>query len=148
VGLAGARPAQCVHCGARQAAGAARSPDVGRSEPGRDAAGDRRDRASSAQVREPGSAMTATLESADDEETVDDPFHEVLSRNSEVKQALARVAAGRVQDGQTLFLDIGTTVYELARLLADRRLTVVTNSLGVVELLSTAPDVDLVILGG
>ncbi|MGP5079690.1 DeoR/GlpR family DNA-binding transcription regulator [Brachybacterium alimentarium] len=82
------------------------------------------------------------------EDSVDDPFHVVLSRNSEVKQALARVAASRIQDGQTLFLDIGTTVYELARLLVDRRLTVVTNSLGVVELLSSAAHVELVVLGG
>src|SRR5690625_3234103 len=146
--LVAARRVERVHGGARLPTGAGRPPDVDTSDPHRDTARDPRDPDSSAQVREPGSAMTATLESADDEETVDDPFHEVLSRNSEVKQALARVAAGRVQDGQTLFLDIGTTVYELARLLADRRLTVVTNSLGVVELLSTAPHVDLVILGG
>ncbi|WP_299301678.1 DeoR/GlpR family DNA-binding transcription regulator [uncultured Brachybacterium sp.] len=79
---------------------------------------------------------------------VDEPFHEVLTRNSALKRTLARAAAALVADGETLFLDIGTTTYELARCLLDRPLTVVTNSLGVVDVLSASQRGKLVVLGG
>lgn len=79
---------------------------------------------------------------------VDDPFHEVLRRNSRIKQALAEAAAPEFTDGQTLYLDIGTTTYELARRLMHLDLTVVTSSLEVIQLLSAAPQVKLVVLGG
>jgi DeoR/GlpR family transcriptional regulator of sugar metabolism len=85
----------------------------------------------------------------EDEHTdIDDPFHEVLRRNSAVKKALAEVAAEEFTDGQTLYLDIGTTTYELARRLMHLDLTVVTSSLEVVQLLSAAPQVKVVVLGG
>lgn len=89
--------------------------------------------------------------SSDDETTpaaVDDPFHEVLRRNSGIKRTLAEAAAGEFTDGQTLYLDIGTTVFELARRLMHLDLTVVTSSLEVVHLLSAASQVKVVVLGG
>lgn len=79
---------------------------------------------------------------------VDEPFDEVLARNSAVKRTLARAAAALVADGETLFLDTGTTIYELARCLVGRQLTVVTSSLGVLEVLSASPRGNLVVLGG
>lgn len=79
---------------------------------------------------------------------VDEPFHEVLTRNSALKRTLARAAAALVADGETLFLDIGTTTYELARCLLDRPLTIVTSSLGVVDALSASQRGKLVVLGG
>ena len=45
-------------------------------------------------------------------------------------------------------LDIGTTVAAMCPLLAGRSLTVVTASLAVVRSLASAPDIDIVILGG
>ncbi|MCI1748938.1 MAG: DeoR/GlpR family DNA-binding transcription regulator [Acidipropionibacterium sp.] len=79
---------------------------------------------------------------------LDEPFDEVLARNSEAKQAIARTAAGLIEDGETVFLDAGTTTYELARLLRQRSLTVATNSLGIVNLLGEAERIDLIVLGG
>ncbi|MFC0673260.1 DeoR/GlpR family DNA-binding transcription regulator [Brachybacterium hainanense] len=78
----------------------------------------------------------------------DEPFDEVLGRNSETKQRLAAAAAELVAEGETLFIDIGTTVYEVARLLSGRHLTVVTNSLRVAEALGDSAQVRLEILGG
>ncbi|WP_157773319.1 DeoR/GlpR family DNA-binding transcription regulator [Brachybacterium vulturis] len=86
--------------------------------------------------------------SAEEPPEVDELFHEVLARNSAVKRALARAAAALVGDGETLFLDIGTTTYELASCLVGRQLTVVTNSLGVVDALSASQRGNLVVLGG
>ncbi|WP_394214912.1 DeoR/GlpR family DNA-binding transcription regulator [Brachybacterium vulturis] len=95
----------------------------------------------------PGAVPEETLPAAEPPE-VDELFHEVLARNSAVKRTLARAAAALVADGETLFLDVGTTTYELAGCLVGRPLTVVTNSLGVVDVLSASQRGNLVVLGG
>jgi DeoR/GlpR family transcriptional regulator of sugar metabolism len=57
------------------------------------------------------------------------PAYETLLRtHPEEKQAIAQAAEQLILDGDTVFLEGSTTVFELARRLADRnRLTVVTN---------------------
>jgi DeoR/GlpR family transcriptional regulator of sugar metabolism len=58
------------------------------------------------------------------------PSYESLARsNSEEKKAIAHAAEALILDGDTVFLEGSTTVYELAGRLQNRaRLTVVTNS--------------------
>jgi len=53
-----------------------------------------------------------------------------------------------VEDGDTVLLDGGSTTYELAQVLVDRPLQVVTNSLPVATLFSASDNVDLVLVGG
>ncbi|VXA93207.1 Transcriptional regulator, DeoR family [Burkholderia sp. 8Y] len=66
----------------------------------------------------------------------------------EQKEAIARAAARHVQDGDTLFLDGGTTTAALARCLAGRReIQVVTNNLLAVSALAAA-DVRVTLIGG
>jgi DeoR family fructose operon transcriptional repressor len=64
------------------------------------------------------------------------------------KKAVAEVTAGLIQDGDTLLLGGGSTVYELAQLLVGRTLQIVTNSLPVANLFASHSDTDLVFLGG
>lgn len=65
------------------------------------------------------------------------------------KQALANAAVTLVEPGNAVILDDSTTVLTLARLLpAVTPLTVLTNSLAVLQELKTVPDLDLVVLGG
>ncbi|WP_146390972.1 DeoR/GlpR family DNA-binding transcription regulator [Allorhodopirellula solitaria] len=64
------------------------------------------------------------------------------------KQAIGRAAAELIDDGDTILLDGGSTVYELARLIVHRPLQVVTNSLPVAHLLSTSDSIDLIMIGG
>lgn len=64
------------------------------------------------------------------------------------KQLVARVAAERIQDGDAILLDGGTTTLEVARLLVGRRLQIVTNSLPIAALFANNHETDLVILGG
>jgi DeoR/GlpR family transcriptional regulator of sugar metabolism len=67
------------------------------------------------------------------------------------KARIARVAFARVPARGTVFLDAGTTILALARLLARRRaqqLTIVTNSLPIASVLGGAPGVTLHLLGG
>lgn len=65
------------------------------------------------------------------------------------KKRIGRAAAQLVNDGESVFLGAGTTVLEVAQELRLRRgLTVITNSLLVVNALADAPDINLVALGG
>jgi DeoR/GlpR family transcriptional regulator of sugar metabolism len=64
------------------------------------------------------------------------------------KQAIARAAAARLRDGDTILLDGGTTTLEVARQLVGRRMQIVTNSLPIAALFASSREADLVILGG
>ncbi len=70
-------------------------------------------------------------------------------QNTGAKQVIAAYAAGLVTQGQTVFLDAGTTCALLAdRLPANRRLRVVTHSVENVVLLRAKPSIDIVFVGG
>jgi DeoR/GlpR family transcriptional regulator of sugar metabolism len=82
------------------------------------------------------------------------PAHEpTFSEKSELageeKSAIADVAAGFVQPGDSIILGPGTTTLALATRLVDvAELTVVTNSLLVAQALLAAPAVDVVVTAG
>ncbi len=68
---------------------------------------------------------------------------------AEEKLAIAKATAALVNDGETVLMAGGTTVYEVARQLSNRKdLTIITNSLLVIEALSNNKDIHLVTLGG
>ena len=64
------------------------------------------------------------------------------------KQAIAKTAAVRLRDGDTVLFDGGTTTLEVARLLVGRSLQIVTNSLPIANLFASSRETDLVLLGG
>jgi len=66
----------------------------------------------------------------------------------EKKRAIAAEAVKLIEDGDTILLDGGSTTYEVGRLLVGRRLHVVTTSLPVANLFASAPESDLVFIGG
>ncbi len=68
--------------------------------------------------------------------------------HADAKRRIARAAAGLVEDGQTIAISSGTTTLEFARRIVDRRLTVITNALDVVQVLIDLPGIELVVLGG
>jgi len=80
------------------------------------------------------------------------PEEPILQRQDEqlrYKQRIGALAAGFVQDGETIFLGSGSTVLEVARNLHERRsLTVITNSLPVINTLAGVQGLTLVCLGG
>nr|WP_277350172.1 DeoR/GlpR family DNA-binding transcription regulator [Nonomuraea sp. FMUSA5-5] len=78
----------------------------------------------------------------------DRPFAEVAGADGPDKEAVAARAARLVADGDVVLLDIGTTTMRLARRLRGRRVTVVTSSLAVLDVLRTDPEVELLLLGG
>jgi DeoR/GlpR family transcriptional regulator of sugar metabolism len=64
------------------------------------------------------------------------------------KQAIGRVAAELIADGDTVLLDGGTTTLEVARALAGRPVQVVTNSLPIAQLVAASKETELILLGG
>lgn len=64
------------------------------------------------------------------------------------KQAIGQAAASLIQDGEAVLLDGGTTTFQVARHLLGRSLQVVTNSLPIATLLGSAPNVELIFVGG
>ncbi|MEE6282057.1 DeoR/GlpR family DNA-binding transcription regulator [Georgenia sunbinii] len=76
------------------------------------------------------------------------PFADVAAARGPVRARLGARAAELVEERNVVILDIGTTVAEVARHLRGRRVTVVTASLAVVDVLRDDPVVELVVLGG
>ncbi|NBF40025.1 MAG: DeoR family transcriptional regulator [Spirochaetes bacterium] len=68
--------------------------------------------------------------------------------NVEGKALIARAAAELVEEGETVYIDAGSTCALLAENLADRTLRVVTNSIDAVATLADAPSVALFSVGG
>ena len=65
------------------------------------------------------------------------------------KQRIGKLAAGLVEPGHTIFLGSGSTVHEIARHLHEvADLTVITNSLNVVNELAGAQNVEMIVIGG
>lgn len=75
-------------------------------------------------------------------------FRDRQEQQWDKKKAIAVRAAQLIDDGDTVLLDGGSTTYELARLLVGRPLQVVTSSLPVANLFSSARNVDLIVIGG
>jgi DeoR/GlpR family transcriptional regulator of sugar metabolism len=77
------------------------------------------------------------------------PFAIRATTEQDAKTAIGRSAAGLINDGDTIIIDVGTTTLELARALHGRHgLTVVTASLPVAIELGTDPDIRVVVTGG
>ena len=75
-------------------------------------------------------------------------LEERSSSQLDEKKLIARAAVSRIQDGDTILLDGGTTTLEAARLLVGRSVQIVTNSLPIASLFAASRETDLVILGG
>ena len=77
------------------------------------------------------------------------PMHQRKAENPEKKARIGKAAIQFIKDGDTIFLGSGTTVIEIARNLPeDISLTVITNSLAVVNELATHAGIELIVIGG
>lgn len=64
------------------------------------------------------------------------------------KAKIARAVAGLIAPGQTILLDGGTTCVQVARQLAGRRLSVVTNSVPIASVLMGEQETEVTLIGG
>jgi len=64
------------------------------------------------------------------------------------KRQIAKAASQLIEDGDTVFLDGGSTTYELAQILVGRTLQIVTNSLPVANVFMASTTTELIFIGG
>ena len=70
------------------------------------------------------------------------------TRMAEEKRRIGAVAAGLIEDGQTVILDGGSTVACVARALKNRSLQAITNSLPIAELFNDSREIEVTLTGG
>jgi len=76
-------------------------------------------------------------------------FRAKARRNQDAKRIVGRLAAELVGDDEQIFLDSGTTCFEVAPLLKRQRsLTVIVSSARLALELPDAPDINIILLGG
>jgi len=81
--------------------------------------------------------------------TMEMPYRIKQVQNSEIKKKIAQAALTCIEDGNSIILDSGSTTFELANLLTQKkRLSVVTNDLYIATKLGTNPDINLICTGG
>lgn len=68
--------------------------------------------------------------------------------NIDKKRAIARVAAGLCQDGDSIIINAGTTTFEMVDFLAHRRLQILTNSFPIAEALIKTSQNRILMPGG
>lgn len=71
-----------------------------------------------------------------------------IQTQADAKFAIASIVAEHVQPGMTVILDGGSTAYAVARLLAEKRVQVITNSLPVASLFGEVGQVETIVTGG
>jgi len=75
-------------------------------------------------------------------------FDHTLHERRKEKEGIARIARTLIEPGSTVLIDSGSTTAILARYLKDMRLTVITNSVLVLQELAGSETVELLICGG
>jgi len=77
------------------------------------------------------------------------PLAERSSKQADEKRRIGQAASQMISDGDTIFLGSGTTIFQVAKALQNHHnLTVITNSLLVMDALRNAAGIQLVGLGG
>ncbi|PHM46941.1 DeoR/GlpR family DNA-binding transcription regulator [Xenorhabdus miraniensis] len=77
------------------------------------------------------------------------PWNEKALIHHRHKRAIGKYAASLVEDGQVVYLDAGTTTFEIAQVLAERfHLTIVTNDFSISHYLMNKPQLNLFHTGG
>lgn len=80
---------------------------------------------------------------------IEPPVVQRMGEQAEIKLRIGKAAAALVHEGETIFISSGTTALEIARALPDGiHLTVITNSLPVVNELAGRTWIELVVVGG
>jgi DeoR family transcriptional regulator, ulaG and ulaABCDEF operon transcriptional repressor len=88
------------------------------------------------------------IEAAEQSHLATRPFGLSQTLNAERKRAVARIAAGMCQDGESIIINAGSTTWFMAEFLRHRRMQILTNSVSIShELLSTSEN-RIVLPGG
>lgn len=75
-------------------------------------------------------------------------FQDKKDERIEQKIRIAEIANNFIQDGDTIILDSGTTILELAKKIKAKNLTIITNSIDIASELSGNSNIDIIVTGG
>nr|PZN02149.1 MAG: DeoR family transcriptional regulator [Bacillota bacterium] len=78
----------------------------------------------------------------------DDNIANRLCLNYKVKKKIAREASKLVRDGETVMIESGSTAAILAKELANKKVTIITNSLFIANYVKDISDINVILLGG
>lgn len=78
---------------------------------------------------------------------IEESFEEKLVHNREEKIEIAKFAASLIEDGDSIYLDASTTIYEMTKFIDKKDIFVVTNGIDNIDAL-LEKDIDVYILGG
>lgn len=91
----------------------------------------------------------ATLNSVQDEENINNPFSGSGIKYDKNKEEIGEIAAHLIKEKEWIFLGPGTTSYYIAKaLLLRTNINVLTNNFWVASVLSSAPNIQVLFLGG
>lgn len=94
-------------------------------------------------IRSRGGAMKQSLIN------VDLSIYDRRKKNMKLKEAIGKAAAAMISDGETILLDTGTTIMELAKHLPKKiDITVITNSVDITFRLAEYPNIRVLMTGG
>lgn len=81
-------------------------------------------------------------------EVIDDTLKTRNLQNIEAKKVIAKCAAEYVKDGDIIFLDASTTVYEMCQYLENKKITIITNSIRIAQYFNMVKNITLILTGG
>lgn len=76
------------------------------------------------------------------------PIQERSSENIDEKTIIARLALELIDDDDTLILDTGSTIFQFARIIGNKKLTAITNDISIAYELSQKNSINLIMPGG
>lgn len=75
-------------------------------------------------------------------------FQEKFVKNKAEKDYIASLAQHFIKDKDIIILNVSTITLRLAHLLKGKKITVITNSIAIAEVLSDSPSISLIVTGG
>ncbi len=76
-------------------------------------------------------------------------YHEKDKTNAVYKEAIGRYAAGMIEDGDTVFINSGSTTYQVIRFLEGRtNVRIITNNVAAAASFGSIPGIELILTGG
>lgn len=90
----------------------------------------------------------AVLNTTNDFDKIDDTLKTRSLQNLLQKKTLAEYASKFIENGDIIFLDASTTVYEICPHIADKNITIITNSIRIAQYFSTNKNLTIILTGG
>lgn len=79
---------------------------------------------------------------------IDDSLNRRIMQNKKEKRIIGQFVAGMIDNDDIIMLDASTTALEICHYIKDKKITVVTNSISVPNILRDAENVNVIITGG